>query len=379
MQFNPISSGATDGQARHAATLAVAALSPKAMPVLPATPRAALGGMAACLAGDAATAGRISIVSAPLPQQPGGDAWRLDGRAGSSAWACRYRAAGTGERPLLYLMRARSVEALRALLAEASQRGILCNDALPDTGRGQGMQAGLPAWLAAHAHCLPYDPASAEEARAIVRAALQSLYIKGQGGFVYLAAHDQAAAPQQALPPRAAAAAVRGMLRVRAVSAAGGRASVRLCGAGRALAPVLAAANLLQQDWGVQAEVWSCPSYTRLAREAAAAERWSLLHPQSAPRRAHLHRCLDGSDAPVLAVTAYGQHIAGQIGGHVRARFVAIGAGMPGMMGIAGIAGSECGDDAQWLAVAALKALADDGRLARACLQLAVQRYGLAG
>ena len=128
---------------------------------------------------------------------------------------------------------------------------------------------------------------------------------------------------------------------------------------------VRAAAVLLDTHWGIASQLWSCPSYTRLARDAQAAEQWKLRHPRATPSLAHVRRCLDDNTAPVIAVTGYGQHIAGQIGGHVRGRFIAVGAD------------TRMETSAPWLAVTALKALADDGALPLPFVEYALRRYAL--
>ncbi|MGQ7933911.1 MULTISPECIES: transketolase-like TK C-terminal-containing protein [Paraburkholderia] len=146
---------------------------------------------------------------------------------------------------------------------------------------------------------------------------------------------------------------------------------VRLCGAGMALQQVLHAASLLSRDWGVAAEVWSCPSYTRLAREGRAAARWNMLHPQSPPQRPHIARCLGDSTTPVIAVTGYAQHIAEQIAPFAPARFLALGA-----KPLRGTAGADF-PGAQWITVIALKALVDDGALSAQTLEAALRAYTL--
>ena len=183
-------------------------------------------------------------------------------------------ARNTVEKPLLYLHTAQSSAQLSALSDAAHQRGILCNDIENQPSRWpKGAQPSLPLWLATHPRCTPYDPASGEEARAIVLAALRSLYVDGKPGFYYLALHDhESAAP---LSEQDREAALKGMYRLQPDTPA----DVRLLGAGRALEEVLQARQLLEQDWDITAQLWSCPSYTRLAREAGAAERWNRLHP----------------------------------------------------------------------------------------------------
>ncbi|MNN09339.1 Pyruvate dehydrogenase E1 component [compost metagenome] len=253
------------------------------------------------------------------------------------------------------------------MLVDARERGIVCSDAETQSSRWpKGVQPALPAWLATQHNCTPFDPATGEEVRAILRSALETLYLEQQTGYYYLAIHDENAdeyAVAMPLSDANAAAASLGMYRVSPPDPAPCR--VRLCGAGTMLAVVADAARLLKDDWDIAAQVWSCPSYTRLARDAQAAEQWNLRHPRAVPRLAHVRRCLDDSAAPVIAVTGYGQHIAGQIGGYVRGRFIAVGA--DAMMEVS----------APWLAVTALKALADDGALPLQFVEYALRRYAL--
>lgn len=351
------------GETGRAVRACLAALAPASgLPPPPASPRRALGVMAGSLKQGGAMVARMRSMGTPARPCPDGDSWEVGASAG--AWAVRYRPAATqAEKPLLYLCSPASLPALRGLLVESGERGIVCNDAETHASRWpKGVQPALPAWLAAQHNCTPFDPATGEEVRAILRSALETLYLEQQSGYYYLAIHDEdAAAPP--LSAADAAAASLGMYRVSPPGPAPCR--VRLCGAGRMLAVVADAARLLKEDWDIATQVWSCPSYTRLARDAQAAEQWNLRHPRTTPRLAHVRRCLDDSTAPVIAVTGYGQHIAGQIGGHVRGRFIAIGA--DAMMEVS----------APWLAVTALKALADDGALPLQFVEYALRRYAL--
>lgn len=355
------------GETGRAARACMAALVPRSgLPLPPASPRRALGAMAGSLKQGGAMVARMRSMGTQTPSLSDGDSWDVGASAG--AWAVRYRHGATqAEKPLLYLCSPASLQALRALLVESGERGIVCNDAETHASRWpKGVQPALPAWLAAQHNCTPFDPATGEEVRAILRSALETLYLDQQSGYYYLAIHDEDADEDAAAAPLSAAdaaAASLGMYRVSPPGPASCR--VRLCGAGRMLAVVADAARLLKEDWDIAAQVWSCPSYTRLARDAQAAEQWNLRHPRATPRLAHVRRCLDDSTAPVIAVTGYGQHIAGQIGGHVRGRFISVGA--DAMMEVS----------APWLAVTALKALADDGALPVPFVDDALRRYAL--
>ena len=273
-------------------------------------------------------------------------------------WFARNR----GEKPLLYLHSAVSSAQLCALSEQTAQRGILCNDIENQPSPWpKGTHPSLPVWLATHPGCTPYDPASGDEARAIVLAGLRTLYVDGQPGFYYLALHDQDAHTTLTVQDREDAH--KGMYPIRRDQAA----DVRLLGAGRALQEVMHAARLLEQDWNITAQVWSSPSYTRLAREAATAERWNRLHPLAPRRSCHLRDCLAGSSAPVIAVTGYPQVIVDQLAAHVDARFIALGAGS-----VQAHAPSR-----YWIVASALRALADEGRTEVQQVENALQRYHL--
>jgi hypothetical protein len=290
-------------------------------------------------------------------------AWVIRGQSRSrrvSNWPSWF-ARNTGEKPLLYLHSAMSSAQLSALSDETAQRGILCNDIENQPSHWpRGAQPSLPLWLATNPRCTPYDPASGDEARAIVLAGLRALYVDGQPGFYYLALHDHESAVPMA--EQAREDALKGMYPIRREGA-----DVRLLGAGHALEAVVQAARLLEQDWNISAQLWSCPSYTRLAREAAAAERWNRLHPGAPKRSCHLRDCLAGSRAPVVAVTGYPQAIVDQLRAHVDARFVALGAGS-----VQAEAPSQ-----YWIVVSALRALADEGRIDALHVQDAMNRYAL--
>ena len=291
-------------------------------------------------------------------------AWVIRGQSRSRrvgnwpSWFARNAA----EKPLLYLHSALSSAQLSALSDETAQRGILCNDIENQPSPWpKGAQPSLPLWLATNPRCTPYDPASGEEARTIVLAGLRTLYVDGMPGFYYLALHDQESAVP--LSEQAREDALKGMYLIQP-----GRAGdVRLLGAGRALEEVVQAKRLLEQDWNITAQLWSCPSYTRLAREAAAAERWNRLHPSAPKRSCHLRDCLAGNSAPVVAVTGYPQPIVDQLAAYVDARFVPLGAGSV----------QTAAPSRYWIVVCALRALADEGRIDTRQVEIALNRYPL--
>lgn len=334
-----------------------------------ASPYGAIHAITQGLAQDEATNDKVWIVKASPYQQTHPADGAAMGAGNISAWPLWFRD-GTGhfEKPLLYLLRAESIAGLRAAVCEAHDRGILCNDAELTSSRWpKSVQPAVPLWLASRLNVIPYDPASGQEALAILHAAVQAMYVNDEPGFIYMTLHDG----DGAVPSPSSVKvhdAFKGMYRFIAAPE-GSCAAIRLLGAGQALEKVVEAARLLRDDWGITSEVWSCPSYTRLAREGHEAERWNMLHPLSRKRTSHVQTCLGSEKTPVLAVTGYGQHIADQISGFVPARFVALGADSHRET-----RGFPC---ARWIVAAALKALGDDGFLPLRHAEAAVQRYAL--
>jgi pyruvate dehydrogenase E1 component len=170
------------------------------------------------------------------------------------------------------------------------------------------------------------------------------------------------------------------MYRLPGLDAAGAKPKaprVQLLGSGMILHEVLHAAALLRQDFGVEADPWSCPSFTLLARDGQAAERANRLHPEAPPRRAHVEACLAGTAGPVVAATDYVRAFAEQIRPWVGRRYL--------VLGTDGFGRSDTRErlrrffevDRHHVVVAALKALADEGAVPASTVSKAIAKYGL--
>ena len=140
---------------------------------------------------------------------------------------------------------------------------------------------------------------------------------------------------------------------------------------------MIAAADLLRNDWGVEADLWSCPSFTELGRDGADCARHNLLHPTDAPRVPHVDSCLRDTRGPVIAATDYVRLFAEQIRAYVPRRYVVLGTDGFGRSDTREALRAHFEVDRRWVAVAALKALADDGALDKAKVAEAIARYGL--
>ena len=140
---------------------------------------------------------------------------------------------------------------------------------------------------------------------------------------------------------------------------------------------MIAAADLLKSDWGVESDLWSCPSFTELARDCMRVTRENMMHPTAKPKVPHAERCLKDTSGPVIAATDYMRAYADQIRACVGRRYV--------VLGTDGFGRSDTREklrrffevDRYYVTVAALKALADEGTLPAAKASAALEKYGL--
>jgi pyruvate dehydrogenase E1 component len=183
---------------------------------------------------------------------------------------------------------------------------------------------------------------------------------------------------QPAMPAGVEAGIVRGIYRVReAAPATPDAPHVQLLGSGTILREVLAAADLLQNDFGVAADVWSVTSFTELRRDGLDVERWNLLHPEEAPRVPYVRSVLAGHPGPAIAATDYIKTHADQIRPFLDRRYVALGTDGYGRSDYRRKLREFFEVDRHFVAVAALKALADEGRIEPAQVGAALKKYGI--
>jgi pyruvate dehydrogenase E1 component len=154
---------------------------------------------------------------------------------------------------------------------------------------------------------------------------------------------------------------------------------VQLLGSGTILREVIAAGALLEQDWNVSADIWSCTSFTELRREGLDCERWNLLHPTEAPRVPWVAQCLASHVGPVVASTDYVKAFADQIRSLIpKGREYRV-------LGTDGFGRSDTREklrqffevDRHWVALAALKALADQGDIQASVVAAAIRKYDI--
>jgi pyruvate dehydrogenase E1 component len=179
-----------------------------------------------------------------------------------------------------------------------------------------------------------------------------------------------------AMPKGAEAGILKGMYLFREGPDAK-KARVQLMGSGTIFREVIAASELLELDWGVASDVWSCTSFNELRRDGMAAERASLLHPEAAPTLPHVTQMLKGRKGPAVAATDYMRSYADQIRPYVDRRFVTLGTDGFGRSDTRKQLRKFFEVDRYYVVVAALKALADEGALPLKSVSEAIRKYGI--
>ncbi len=268
--------------------------------------------------------------------------------------------------------------------ADMQARGFLIGATSGRTtlnGEGLQHQDGSSLLLAsAVPTCVAYDPTFGYEMAVILHSGLERMYRKQEDVFFYVTGLNENYL-HPAMPAGVEEGILKGMYLLREGAGKKGKGALRvqLAGSGAILRESLAAAELLERDHDVAADVWSVTSFTELARDGRAAERWNRLHPTAKKRQTpYLTKLLDGRQGPLVAATDYVKSHADQIRAYVPQRYV--------VLGTDGFGRSDTREqlrrffevDRHHIAVAALKALADEGALPAAKVAEAIEAYGLA-
>ena len=230
-------------------------------------------------------------------------------------------------------------------------------------------------------NCISYDPTFAYELAVIIQDGMRRMYQDQEDVFYYITVMNENYA-HPAMPDGVEKGILRGMY----LFAEGGAAKatkknaphVQLLGSGTILREVIAAAALLEKDYGVVADIWSVTSFNELRRDGLDAQRWNTLHPEAEPRLSYVEQCLKDRAGPVVAATDYVKNYADQIRAFLPAQHYSV-------LGTDGFGRSDTRRalrrffevDRNYVAVAALKALADQEAIPRAKVADAIKRYGI--
>jgi pyruvate dehydrogenase E1 component len=252
------------------------------------------------------------------------------------------------------------------------------------TLNGEGLQhedGHTHLFAAAVPNCVPYDPTYAYEVATIVQDGVRRMLADQEDVYYYITLLNENY-QHPAMPQGAEDGILRGMYLLRD----GGRQKtgqprVQLMGSGAILREVLAAADMLRDDWGVIADVWSATSFTLLHRDGESASRWNMLHPGEEPKRSFVQQQLDGHDGPVVAASDYVKSFVEQIRPFVGGReFEALGTDGFGRSDTRKKLRAFFEVDRRWITVAALTALKRNGAdlgVTGEKIADAIARYGI--
>jgi pyruvate dehydrogenase E1 component len=231
-------------------------------------------------------------------------------------------------------------------------------------------------------NCVSYDPTFAYELAVIIQDGLRRMYVDQEDVFYYVTLMNENY-EHPPMPEGVEDGIRRGMYLLSAAEDRphGGLGPdaprVQLLGSGTILREVIAAAQLLADDFGVAADVWSAPGFTELRREGLATERWNLLHPTEEPRRSYVERCLSERAGPVVASTDYVRTFADQIRPFVPRRYRVLGTDGFGRSDYRRRLRAFFEVDRHYITLAALGALAADGDVPAKVAAEAIERYGI--
>ena len=228
-------------------------------------------------------------------------------------------------------------------------------------------------------NCRSYDPTYGYELAVIIAEGLRRMLTDQEDVFYYITLLNENYAHPE-MPGGAKEGILRGMYLLRPSTSSGqapDAPTVQLFGSGAILREVLHAADLLANEWNVAADVWSCTSFNELQRDGVAAQRWNLLHPEQAPRASYVETCLKDRKGPGIAATDYIRTFAEQIHPFVGRRYVTLGTDGYGRSDYRRRLREFFEVSRHFVALSALKALADEGAIPAATVAKALKKYDI--
>jgi pyruvate dehydrogenase E1 component len=253
---------------------------------------------------------------------------------------------------------------------DSRARGFLLEGLQHEDGHSHLMSATIP-------NCISYDPTFAYELAVIIQEGLRRMVQNQEDVYYYITLMNENYT-HPALPAGAEQGILKGLYSF-SKSTKKADLKVQLMGSGVILREVIAAAELLEKDWGVSADVWSATSFTELRREGLECERWNMLNPEKTQKVNYVAQCLKGASGPVIASTDYMKSFAEQIQRFVLNKFVALGTDGFGRSDSREALRDFFEVNRYYVVVAALKALSDEGKLPAAKVAEAVKKYKLDG
>ncbi len=254
------------------------------------------------------------------------------------------------------------------LLGGTAGRTTLAGEGLQhQDGHSHTLAATIP-------NCVTYDPTFGYELAVIIQDGMRRMYKDQENVFYYITVMNENYV-QPAMPKGVEEGIIKGMY----LLSGGGkrRKKIQLMGSGTILREVIRAGEMLDKDWSVDADIWSVTSYNELRREAQEVDRWNMLHPLEDPKVSYIEKCLKDRRGPVLSATDYIKGYSDQIRKWVPAQYDVLGTDGFGRSDTRAQLRKHFEVNAEYIVVAALKSLADDGQFPAGKVQEAIEKYGI--
>ena len=265
------------------------------------------------------------------------------------------------------------------LAADSRTRGFLLGGTSGRTtlaGEGLQHQDGHSHLLAsAVPNLLAYDPTFAYEIAVIIEDGIRRMYKEQESIFYYITVMNEQYV-QPAMPAGVREDILRGLYRFRTAEKPS-KLRAQLIGGGAILLEILKAQEMLAAEHGVAADVWSATSYTELARDANAVDRWNRLHPGQPPRTSHIVKSLGAAEGVIVAASDYVKTLPDTIGRWLGRPVVSLGTDGFGRSDGRAALRDFFEVDARHIVVATLAALARDGAVKPEVVAQAIQKYGI--
>jgi pyruvate dehydrogenase E1 component len=257
------------------------------------------------------------------------------------------------------------------LIGGTSGRTTLNGEGLQhEDGHSHVLSATIPS-------CVSYDPTFSYEVAVIVQNGLERMIAQQEDVYYYITVLNENY-EHPPMPEGAEEGIIKGMYLLKGADANASGFKVKLMGSGSILREVIAGAELLEKDFGIASDIFSVTSFTELAREARDADRWNMLNPLESPRVPYVKQQLDSrGDGPVVASTDYMGLFAEQIREFVPGNYRVLGTDGFGRSDFRSKLRHHFEVDRHFVAVAALKVLADENKIPSIKVSEAIEKYGI--
>ncbi|MBH2969075.1 pyruvate dehydrogenase (acetyl-transferring), homodimeric type [Serratia marcescens] len=259
------------------------------------------------------------------------------------------------------------------LLGATSGRTTLMGEGLQhDDGHSHVLSSVIPS-------CVSYDPTYAYELAVIVQSGMRRMFVEQEDIYYYITLLNEGY-PQPPMPAGVEDGIIQGAYLLKQSETTNQESPrAQLVASGAIMREALAAAELLAADFGVASDIWSATSLSELRRNGMAAERWNLLHPEEPPKVPYIQSLLAAHPGPVVVVTDYMKIVGDQIKPFLPDRtFIALGTDGFGRSDTREALREFFEVNRHFITLAALKLLADEGRIARSEVNRAMALYGIA-